>query len=236
MTETDHNSMLFWGPKIMGKVPTPKTAIIEIGFDVMKCMDNGIPVEFLTILKSYGYKFGYPIFMRTETLSGKHSWERTCFVPSSNDIAQHLYEIFEEQLMMDLSGVPTPKAVVIREFLYLKTFFVCKRYGSMPVAREFRFFATKGEIQCVHPYWPHLALERGDPSIPNWREYLPALEKEPPQSVFEIIKKASSEFDEQMSIDACELETGEWLITDMATGKDSFHWKHDSVDGGGKPL
>ena len=35
-----------------------------------------------------------------------------------------------------------------------------------------------------------------------------------------------------MSLDVCELEDGRWMLTDMAKGNDSYHWKHDSKDGG----
>jgi hypothetical protein len=229
MTE-DHNSLLYWYPKIQYKVPTPKTVIIPVTFDVGASMDQGFPKEFEIQLKTEAMKLGYPIFMRTETLAAKHQWERSCYVPREEDILQHLFEIFEMQLMLDLSGVGSPKAVVLREFLHLRTFFTTHR--GMPVAREFRCFGSRGQIECYHPYWPHAALEEGRPSNDNWRALLPQLEKKPPMSALEIARVASENFDEQMSIDICELEDGRWFVTDMATGRESLHWKHGSDDGG----
>ena len=226
----DHNSLLFWYPKILGRVPTPDTTIIPIDFDVGRSMDGGIPKPFLNLVKKKAEQIGYPVFMRTETLSAKHQWDRTCYVKSAIGIEQHLYELFETQLMLDMSGVPPPTAVILREFLHLKSFFTA--YAGMPVAREFRFFATKGKIDCFHPYWPHGALEQGRPSILDWRKHIEQLEAIPEGSAFTMVERASNQFEEQMSIDVCQLEGGNWVLTDMALGKQSYHWDHDSADGG----
>jgi hypothetical protein len=38
---------------------------------------------------------------------------------------------------------------------------VCKRYGDMPICREFRYFIEAGRFCCSHPYWPKDALDDG---------------------------------------------------------------------------
>ena len=227
VAEGDHNSMLYWYPKIEGKVPTPKTVIVPLKGFTTKWMDEGFPEPLLRELKAVSGLFGYPVFMRTEELSNKHEWNRSCFLQSEDDLASHLYNLIEMQEMAMWSDV---RAIIFRQFLHLKSFF--KAYSGMPVAREFRFFATKGTINCYHPYWPHAALEQGNPTTPNWRNYLKQLEGPPPKEARAIVEKASGLFNEQMSLDICELEAGGWMLTDMATGKESYHWQHGTEDGG----
>lgn len=221
----DHNSMLYWYPKIKGKVPTPKTVFVPVHCFETSWLDGNIPASLILEVKRAANSLGYPAFMRTEQLSAKHEWSRTCFVESEAVIAQHLYNLIEAHyLTLDMQMDARPKAIILREFLHLRSFFTA--YSGMPVAREFRMFATNGKIECIHPYWPRDAIREGRPSVKNWRSLATKLEADPPLEAFEIVKTASKEFTEQMSFDVCELEDGRWMLTDMATGADSFHYPH----------
>ena len=229
----DHNSFLYWYPKIVGRVATPKTVIVLTEGASTKWIDEGAPEPFVLKLKAAAKPLGYPVFMRTEQLSAKHLWEGTCFVQSESVLPKHLYLLIEEQYMaLDMQMDATPQAIILREFLHLRSFFATHRHG-MPVAREFRCFAANGKIECYHPYWPHGAIEEESPD-PNWRDYLPQLEAAPPSMALEMVMKASEAFSEQMSIDICETQDGRWLVTDMATGAESYHWPHGDPEGGAR--
>lgn len=230
----DKCSLLYWYPKIKGLVPTPRSAAVELPDDWISWLDNGMPPEYGEALGKAVAAIGltYPIFIRTDQLSGKHSWNRTCFVPRKEELANHTMFLLEENAMQDMFGEARPRAIVVREFLHLKSFF--RAYLGMPVAREFRFFATNGVIDCWHPYWPLGSLEEGNPNDPKWRRFLPQLEEAPPAQVFKMVEKVSKAFPEQWSIDVCENTTGKWFVTDMAVGWASFHYSHTVPGGGGR--
>jgi hypothetical protein len=73
----DHNSFLYWYPKIVGRVATPKTVIVLTEGASTKWIDEGAPEPFVLKLKAAAKPLGYPVFMRTEQLSAKHLWEGT---------------------------------------------------------------------------------------------------------------------------------------------------------------
>lgn len=231
------NSLCFWYPKIKDLVPTPKTTILPLPNCTIyfKWLDEGIPETFIKKLKLASQQIGFPVFMRTDQMACKHDWKDTCYVKTAEDLEGNLSLMLDTNLAIDMAGELLPKAIVIREFLYLKSFFKCTAYKGMPVAREFRFFATKGHVDCYHPYWVHDAIAEGKPSTPKWREDLPELERleEPEKSkVFGIAQKASTPFREQISVDICQTRWKHWYITDLACGSQSYHWKHGTVDGG----
>lgn len=220
-------------------VPTPYTRIVPLPKGWYNWLDHGLPKEFVDKVRREIsiYQFSYPIFLRTDQMACKHSWKRTCFVEHGQDLGQHIYNLLEENELCNNFGEVTPAAVVIREFLELNKFFRCTSYGNMPVAKEFRFFATKGKVDCWHPYWVHGALEEGSPDNPQWKDLIPQLE-ELSKNDFEccgmLAQNASANFEEQVSLDICQTNKLRWLVTDMACGGQSFHWKHNTTDGGGR--
>ena len=221
-------SLLYWYPRIQPLVPTPKTAIIPLPNNWWSWLDKGLPRKFITELTRQN-KFGFPLFIRTDQIAAKHSWAYTCFVKNEGELARHVISLLEENAMVDMVGETQPVAIVIREFLKLRSFFTA--YEEMPVAREFRFFASKGKINCYHPYWPHRSLEEGRPSTKDWRGFLGLMENDSDLPI-SMVKKASEPFDQEFSIDICQTANGDWFVTDMALGVASFHWKHGTIDGG----
>jgi hypothetical protein len=71
------NSMLFWFPKIKDLgIPIPKTEmiIVNLNFNYIEYLDNpqNFPRNIIKLLKMKAREIGYPIFLRTDHLSGKH--------------------------------------------------------------------------------------------------------------------------------------------------------------------
>lgn len=249
--KTFSNSLTYWYPRIKDLVPTPKTTIIELKEGVVKdMMEEKFPIDDLvkaveTVVWNEGYY--YPIFVRTDQMSVKHSWPKTCFIEDSSKLQKNLLFLLEENVLIaDMQPDLIPRAIVIREFLKLKTFFTTIR--GMPVAREFRFFATHGKVDCHHPYWPHGALEeemtideemykllKRAPPVVNkeWRNLIPALEDDT-NLPYGMVYKASSPFTDQVSVDICQTTDGRWYVTDMACGVNSFHWPHNDPTGGSR--
>ena len=228
----EKNSLTYWYPKIVNEVNTPKTTIVDLPKGWFSWLDKGVAPDFVSVLKKRIKEedLGYPVFLRTDQIADKHNWTDTCYVEHEKRIGRNLYTLLETNVMLDMAGELTPKAVVLRELLELYPLFTA--YRGMPVSKEFRFFATKGQIDCYHPYWPHKSLEEGNPSIKNWREYLQDLEDENDLPI-DMVKAASKKFSDQMSIDVCvDKSLVKWFVTDMALGAASFHWKHGDPTGG----
>jgi hypothetical protein len=102
-------------------------------------------------------------------------------------------------------------------------------YEGMPLAREFRFFVSDGEIHCWHPYWPEFAVERGHPTDPDWKSKvaeLSSLVGTEKDTVFELARRVAVEFEKDgaWSVDICKTADGRWLVTDMAVAERSWHW------------
>lgn len=252
LTDDEKCSMMFWFPLIVGKVCTPATAFVPLPKDVEAWMDSGIPKDFIEKLRETVDKegFGYPVFMRTDLLAGKHSWTETCYVARPELIGGNCYRLIEENLMADFLGGMNPKAIVLREFLELDAPF--KAFKDMPIAREFRAFVEDGVICCIHPYWPPESIEfRGSDfkerfdaftkqglSIDEafkrvnkqgplgWETKLAEISELPAlETIGGILEEVSRLVPGYWSVDICRTKTGVWMVTDMAVGERSFHWE-----------
>jgi len=91
---------------------------------------------------------GFPCFLRTDHTSGKHEWNRTCFLKSADDIPQHIFNLAEHSEICDFIGLPRDTWVV-REYLPIIPYGSCPHYGNMPLCREFRFFVNDDVVCAV---------------------------------------------------------------------------------------
>lgn len=229
MTDDEKCSLLFWYPKIKDHVPTPKTVIVPLpDGNVEAWMDSGIPKAFVERLRKEN-TFGYPVFMRTDQLAGKHSWVETCYVANAESMGGNCYRLIEENLMADFLGAMNPKAMVLREFLTLNYAF--KAFKGMPVAREFRTFVEDGKLVCYHPYWPQESIKfwAGTKESLNWKKRLAKISEAPSHSEIAQIESLVTKVSSLMppgtywSVDVCRTNRG-WIVTDLAVGGRSFHW------------
>jgi hypothetical protein len=223
---TDRNDLAYWFPILESSgVPVPRTKILTTDVALINLLDGEMPAgydAFMVELRAACDHFGYPCFLRTGQTSGKHDWDRTCFVADPEKLGSHVVELVDFSAMADFIGLST-RTWVVREFLELEAYFTAFR--GMPVAREFRCFFRDGEILCLHPYWPDAAVE--NPSCEDWREklqFINALGSTTEHNLRRILNQAIPFFDGAWSIDLAHLKTGGWVVTDMAEMDRSFHW------------
>ncbi len=233
------NSMLYWFPLVKDlPIPQPKTVMVPLkgalNYEVLNSagykdgaivyleenLSDPLFKTFLAEIKVKAKEIGYPLFMRSDETSNKFDWGRSCYVKAEADLFPNMCNIIEFIAMafgLSFSGV------ALREFLDLDSRFTSHR--GMPVAAEWRFFVKDGEVECYHPYWPPNAIE--SPSIKDWREVLDELQTE--DALENILLTGYAEIVGRKlggywSIDLCRHRDQRWFLTDMALGKDSYHW------------
>jgi hypothetical protein len=146
--KVDKTALSYWFPKLVeAGIPVPKTKIVQMPANAQRVIWNWFDGKagdaadqpsfntFITELRAAALGIGFPIFLRTDHTSAKHSWRDTCFVKSLAELEQHVYEIAEFSEIADMIGLPWDTWVV-REFLPTMPFGDCPRYGDMPVCRE----------------------------------------------------------------------------------------------------
>ncbi len=232
MEPLDKNSLLYWFPKIgnLG-ISVPKTEIILLNDEEKKYYEQLDESFFNTslgdrILSVVENGFTFPVFMRTDQYSGKHSWERTCYITSRFSLKRNLREIIAQSRMADIFGLPL-EAIVVREFIPMETHFLA--FKDMPVNPERRYFIKEGSVLCHHPYWVEKAVEKGTPSgkLPSdWRALAEKINFESEEEIrllgdySERVAKVIPGF---WSVDFCKAKDGRWILIDMAEGDKSWH-------------
>lgn len=100
----DKTRLSYWFPKLEADgLPVPKTILVQAtGFELTNAyqclMEDAAPKEVLTLvdkIKAVADLLGYPCFLRTDYTSGKHNWEKTCFLTKPEDILAHIIYIIE---------------------------------------------------------------------------------------------------------------------------------------------
>lgn len=234
------NSMLWWWPRVKDcGVPMPETRIIEPGEGVLQELfyaiaDGEQPPDdsaWFPLLEAAAEEVGYPCFMRTDLRSGKHDFERTCFVPTAAELRRHIFPLLEET--EDFMG-SDPKALVVREYIEPAAAFTAFR-GNLPIGRERRYFVRDGQVECRHPYWPVAALEDtpfifdrdgGGHCCADWRLLLADLSIEPSEEIELLTSYAETVaacVEGYWSVDFMQGADGQWWFIDMAQGEDSWH-------------
>lgn len=225
-------SMLYWWDKVKGlEIPIPKTEIIEIPFEhLIKLLDGDpLPDKYIPEVFYKANKVGYPLFLRTDMGSAKHSWEHTCYVQEEKELFRHIWSLIDNTLAMGMFGELDPNALVFREFLRLDHSFTA--FSGLPISCERRYFVRDGLVQCHHPYWIHDALVGSwkQPSIRNWEEELVIINDEQPKEITlltEYTSKVGAVLDGYWSVDFAKSIDNIWYLIDMAEGDKSWHSGH----------
>ena len=186
---------------------------------VPDCLD-----EITKEVRALGEKVGGPpFFLRTDFTSGKHGWDDTCCVVDPENLAHHIYGLFEYGELADIIGLPTD-VFVVREMLDVSAAFTA--FCGMPIVKEFRFFVRDGAVEHVQPYWPSEAIEGHSPSVKDWRSRL---------TVISILTTGDRRYLEAQTIKANVAVPGfwsvdwlwadGWYLIDMALGDESYRWE-----------
>ena len=132
-----------------------------------------------------------------------------------SNLLGHAREVASYSLLVGGRGIPTT-AIVLREFITLDTAFTAFS-GKMPIAAERRYFISRGQVLCHHPYWTEDSIL--SPSVSNWRTRLKRLNELSPREVAVLSAYAgrvAKIFPDSWSIDFARTATGTWLLIDMA--------------------
>ena len=95
-----YNSLLYWYPKVQPLLPTPKTVWMKVSDAVLfSCLrEKPLPDDMVVGLKAKAKEIGYPLFMKTANVSGKHEWKNTCYVTSEENLMGNLMNLVEFNL------------------------------------------------------------------------------------------------------------------------------------------
>ena len=223
------NSLLVWFPKVEAlRLPRPRTKIVKVGWRFLTNLYDGKRLSANTVseIKEAAEEIGYPLFMRTDLVSAKHSWRDSCYVPSQDDLLPHIGALVDFEGCCFMMGEPS-SAIVLREYVPLSAAFTA--FQGMPVARERRYFAEGGKVLCHHPYWPQGAIEEAHHSdaLPDdWKQRLAAINEEDEAEIAELSGYAegiTSVLAGAWSVDFAYASAGKWLLIDMALAAQSWH-------------
>ncbi len=218
-------SMLYWYPRIKDlEIPQPRTEIYELTKEELNTFyKEEFPDTLLKNIEPIISKFSYPIFIRSDFSSAKHSWKDTCFITHKKKLTPNIYNVIIENMLADLIGLPF-EALIFREYIRLEAGFNAF-HGNMPVAKERRYFIKNGLIQCHHPYWPKDAIR--SPNNENWEKIIEEQNKETEKEIEQLSEYCllvAKRFEGYWSVDFAYGQDEKWYLIDMAEGEHSFHW------------
>ena len=237
LSDVDRTCLSWWFPKLVeAELPVPITRFIAFGTtkEVQATVVDGEHSELLCgiagVLESLvdASGIGYPYFLRTGHFSGKHQWEKCCFVDRDSRLIDNIRNLANFEALAGVSCANPSSVWVVREMLPTKPIITCTNYGNFPVAREIRVFVDGPDIAYLVPYWPEGAIEEGVPAESNWRGRMADLmlfSDDDLNKVLELASKAGAAVGGRWSVDILDTERG-WFITDMAVAEMSYGYDH----------
>ena len=163
-------------------------------------------------------KMRYPLFIRTDQSSAKHSYVDTCYVKDRDQLGKNIYRLIEENIMCNLNV----QTLYLRSFIELNSAFTA--FNKMPIAPERRYFIKDGEILCHHPYWPIDAIK--DPDHENWKKRLKYINVQEACEILALTRFAtiiSMAVPSTWSVDFAQAKDSTWYFIDMADARLSWH-------------
>ena len=230
----DKSSMLYWYALINNlKIPMPRTQMVEIEVHINtdEKKFGGFVDKYEDALCGAAEEMGYPLFMRTDHVAGKHDWYRTCFVTDPRLLLNHVFQLVEYSETVDMLGLPV-NGIVIREYIEMASIYTAFT-GRMPVNPERRYFVRDGKVVCHHPYWVADAIQQGTDAgdLPhNWRELLEGANAESDEEIALLTRYSEmvgTVCGGYWSVDFCLAKDGTWYLIDMAEGEKSWHPEHE---------
>lgn len=226
----NRNRLSWWLPRVPLDIAVPETRVVTYtGNENLVCLlDGKIPDGFDDLcdrLVEIGHEFGWPIFLRTDYLSGKHGWKDTCCVSRPKDIGGHIEQLVDHSLMADMETFPTDLWVV-RKMIPTSPAFTAFP-GEMPIVKERRYFVQDSKVICHHPYWPENAFNDRRVNCDDWRERLSEINKETHaeiRTLSQLSSKVGAAIGGAWSIDWLWSEDeSRWYLIDMAEAESSYH-------------
>lgn len=181
-----------------------------------------------------GDDIGWPVFVKTDLTSAKHDGPSHYRADSRADMRRVLIRTAEDSELKLWTRREASRAFLIRRFLDLDAPFVA--FGGLPVAREWRFFATAEGVLCAHPYWPEGAVEESfyimeaNAGPEGWREQLAELYRRPDTLEWALMglmaQKAAALCPRApaWAVDFARDRSCRWWLIDMADAREAWHW------------
>lgn len=210
----EKSSLLNWFPVVEKlDIPIPEAVIVK----VPTSPEN---------IREKANKIGYPLFMKTDLIAGKHDWENTCFVESEEYLDYNIANLIAESEVADMEAGTPLNALVFRKYIELDSRF--KAFLGMPVARERRYFIDKGKVLCHHPYWILHAIRFwfGTKEPKNWKCLLKEINTETDQEISILSSYAqmvADVFKDDWAVDFAQAKMGTWYLIDMQRSEISWH-------------
>jgi len=232
---TEAVSAMYWLPRLQNGrglgLPIPDTRVVPYDHAAIIAMleDDGSPEAWLRLVNEVQHvanMVDYPVFLRTDIASAKHSGPSAYLALGNSHVATALSATIEDQ-EMHFPPRPTPSAFLVRRYLRLLHYFTA--FDGLPIGREYRAFVNMGTMLCMHPYWPEDAVAEGNPSHENWREMMhvmyggtqtPGMDTPLLQGLAEV---AATKCGGYWSVDFAQDVDGAWWLIDMAPGIESWH-------------
>ena len=227
------NSALYWLPKIVGAdLPTPATVVVPYDHhEALEILDGLKPAHWDTwareVTEAAG-AVGWPVFIRTDLASAKHEGPDAYKANGPADVSKILAATIEDnelKLWLD----ERPQAFLVRRFLDLNVIFTA--FDGLPIAMEWRYFATAEQVMCRHFYWPEDAIQFWDAEEPeDWRRRLremALLEPPPELAAWAVQAVKACPKAKSWSVDFAQDIDGQWSLIDMATADRSWHPAHE---------
>lgn len=225
----DKSSFLYWYPKILGKLETPRSVIIPFSTrDAAQILsgDEGALSDLVDIVISElrNEHISFPVFFKTDFYSAKWYWVDTCFISSKNDLEKNIAYLLSSNQDDDCRPI---NALIFKQYIQPET--KLSAFNNMPIGKERRYFIENKCVLCHHPYWNEEDIEFFDEEYPdNWKEILHDLNIETEEEV-EILTKGAELFGELIdddgyfSVDFMQGIAGNWYLIDVAEGHKSYH-------------
>jgi len=237
MTPTlrEQSTFPYWFAKIQqlpdyAAIPYPATIVLKLDANIKKALwaalDGENPPSNLDLSKIHAALnvLKYPAFIRTEHGSGKHEFDRCCYIEKPEDLFNHLVALNEWSQLAQIMGLSFDY-LIVRE--YLPPVHSFKAFLGLPIAKEYRVFVKDGKVVCKHFYWPEEAIEVfGDYILPgDWKEQLKSLDSLTPEEdhlLITLAERFGSVLPGNWSVDFMKSESG-WVMIDAARAEHSWH-------------
>lgn len=239
------NSMFYWYPKTKTlDIPQPDTVLIPMKEGEIISDGYGIRAsdELIARIKKEN-RFQFPLFMRTDLYSAKHSWEATCFVINQNAFTDNIQRLVETS--DKIYGLLIDQGFALREYIEMKSIFNIGVWGNMPVSKERRYMVEDGKVISAFPYWYEAVIdilegqqvayqyfaEKGlkpeKPDFPdNWRQRLKTFMHDISHEDYKQQVAWAEEIGQLLggywSVDFCQSKRGNWYFIDCALGEESW--------------
>jgi len=230
------NRLTYWFPAVQDSLQPqeyPETKILWTDCNLLSLIYGIVPncmKQFRAQLSSACLSVGLPCFLRTDELSGKHSWSETCYVEHVSNLPRHIARLVEESELADIMGLPIDVWVVRKMLRAWRDGLSFRAFNGMPMTSERRLFVRNGELICHHPYWPPASIK--NPDCCDWESKLEKLntcstnelsllqEKTKHLSRHPLLSKHA------WSVDwlYCPPPDDSWYLIDMALAEMSWHW------------